>query len=92
MPRRGCSEDTLKLYIDGTLAQTLFTTSSISYSGLGSNTLLGKHGNGNTNYDFNGTIDDARVYNHAMNAEEVRNLKRTNQPRGVRVIKWVELP
>jgi hypothetical protein len=37
-----------------------------------------------------GTIDDVRLYNYALTPGEVLNLKRVNQPHGVRVIKWVE--
>ena len=39
--------NTFKLYIDGVLAASATNTSSISYSGLGANTLIGRHGNGN---------------------------------------------
>jgi hypothetical protein len=37
-----------------------------------------------------GRIDDVRLYNYALTADEVLNLKRINQPRGIKVIKWVE--
>jgi hypothetical protein len=65
------NNDSFKLYIDGALAATTSTTSSISYSGLGSNTVIGRHGNASTSYDFTGTIDDVRVYNYALSAAEV---------------------
>ena len=38
--------DTLKLYVDGVLAATTTTTSSVSWSGLGTNTVIGRNGNG----------------------------------------------
>jgi hypothetical protein len=66
--------DTFYLYIDGVLAASASNTNSISYSGLGANTLIGCHGNGNTNYDFTGAIDDVRVYNYALSATEVAKL------------------
>lgn len=37
-----------------------------------------------------GKIDDVRLYNYALTAEEIFNLRRIDQPRGMRVIKWVE--
>jgi hypothetical protein len=63
--------DNLKLYVDGVQVASTSTTNSISYSGLGSNTVIGRHGNGNTTYDFTGMIDDVRVYNYALSAMEV---------------------
>jgi hypothetical protein len=37
-----------------------------------------------------GKIDDVRLYNYALTAAEIFNLGRINQPRGIRIIKWVE--
>jgi hypothetical protein len=37
-----------------------------------------------------GKIDDVRLYNYALTAAEAFNLRRINQPRGMRIIKWVE--
>lgn len=63
--------NSLRLYIDGQLAATASTNSSISYSGQGSNTVIGRHGNGATNRDFTGIIDDVRVYNYALSAADI---------------------
>jgi uncharacterized repeat protein (TIGR01451 family) len=57
-----------KLYADGTQIASSTYTGSISYSGLGTNTYIGKHGNGGTNMDFDGTIDEVRVSNTARSA------------------------
>lgn len=57
-----------KLYIDGTLAGTTSYTSTISYTSLGSNTIIGKHGNGGTGYTFDGAIDEVRVSNAVRSA------------------------
>jgi Concanavalin A-like lectin/glucanases superfamily len=65
------TNNSLKLYVDGALATTTSTAASISYSGLGANTVIGRHGNASTNYDFTGTIDDVRVYGYALSAAEV---------------------
>ena len=48
--RRGVRRphNTFKLYIDGVLAATTSTTASISYAGLGTNTVIGRHGNAGT--------------------------------------------
>ena len=61
------------LYLDGAAVATLSTTDSISYT-LGSDTYIGKHANGNTNYYFAGKIDDARIYNRTLSASEVATL------------------
>src|SRR4029079_3254420 len=66
--------DKLMLYIDGVLAATMTTTSSISWSGLGTTTVIGQHGNGATTSDFTGTIDDVRVYSYAISASEVAQM------------------
>ena len=57
-----------KLYVDGTqIATSSFTTTPVYTSG-GTNTFIGKHGNGNVNMDFDGTIDEARVSNASRSA------------------------
>ncbi|HMS83318.1 MAG TPA: DUF4347 domain-containing protein, partial [Nitrospira sp.] len=61
------------VYLDGTAIGTATITASINYT-LNPNSFIGKHGNGNTTFDFNGTIDDARVYNRALSAAEVATL------------------
>lgn len=68
------SGDTLKLYVDGAQVASTSTTSNISYSGGGSNTVIGRHGNGSTSYDFTGTIDDVRVYNYALSNADIVEL------------------
>ncbi len=67
------TNNTVTVYIDGTAMATAATTSSISYT-LGANSFIGKHGNGETTFDFNGKIDDARVYNRALSATEIASL------------------
>jgi hypothetical protein len=66
--------DSLKLWIDGVNVATTSTTSSITWSGLGTKTRVGSHGNANTLYDLTGAVDDARVYNRALNAAEIADL------------------
>jgi hypothetical protein len=50
-----------KIYVDGQERASSTDTESISYSGQGANTLIGRHGNGNANMDFDGRIDEVRV-------------------------------
>jgi hypothetical protein len=63
--------NSFKLYVDGVLVTTTSTTSSVSWSGLGTTTRVGTHGNTNTNLDMDGMIDDVRVYNYALTQAEV---------------------
>ena len=66
--------NTFKLYIDGKLAATTSTTATISYAGLGANTVIGRHGNVDTTRDFTGPIDDVRVYSYVISAQDVARL------------------
>lgn len=66
--------NTLKLYVDGELAVTTSTTASVSWAGLGANTVIGRHGNSTTTSDFTGTIDDVRVYSYALSTTEIARM------------------
>jgi Concanavalin A-like lectin/glucanases superfamily len=66
--------NTLKLYVDGELAASTTTTASISYSGLGSKTVVGRDGDSGTTRDFIGQIDDVHVYSYALSPTEVSRL------------------
>ncbi|MDZ4810982.1 MAG: DUF2341 domain-containing protein, partial [Bacteroidota bacterium] len=57
-----------KLYIDGIVEGTNSFSQTPLYTGLGSNTIIGKHGDGNTNMDFDGSIDEVRVASSARSA------------------------
>lgn len=84
--------NTFKLYINGAEAASVATTASIVYTGLGSNTILGRHGNGLSNSDFTGRIDDARVYSRALCPSEILQLYDSGNGglQGVRIMQWVE--
>lgn len=62
------------LYIDGMQVANESITTTISCSGLGTNTWIGHHGNGDSAMDFNGSLDEVRVYNRALTASEVSKL------------------
>ena len=66
--------DTLTIYVDGQEVASSTITNSIVYSGLGSDTLIGVHGNGDASWNFTGSIDDARVYSYALTAKEIAEL------------------
>jgi hypothetical protein len=81
----------MKFYVNGVEAASLATTASIVWTGLGGNTVLGSHANGVTSVDFNGKIDDARVYTRALCPDQVLELYNGGNPPGVRVLQWVEV-
>jgi len=64
---------TQAVYIDGVAVVSTAYTTSIAYS-QGTNSFIGKHGNGGTTYDFNGKIDEARIYNRALTGAEIAAL------------------
>ncbi|MEM6471421.1 MAG: LamG-like jellyroll fold domain-containing protein, partial [Planctomycetota bacterium] len=68
-----------RFYVDGELVAEGSETDNISYD-FGSTTTIGAHGTGNANYDFNGSIDDARVYSRALSAEEIAALAADQSP------------
>jgi len=50
-----------KIYVDGQEIASNTYTESISYSGQGVNTFIGRHGNTKENMDFDGIIDEVRI-------------------------------
>jgi len=65
------------LYLDG-VAQTCRTPSNsqyatldVKYTGRGADFWVGRNGNGGTTFDFQGNVDDLRVYNRVLTATEV---------------------
>jgi Concanavalin A-like lectin/glucanases superfamily/Domain of unknown function (DUF2341) len=60
------------LYIDGVLCGVQTNAGPISYAGLGTNTLIGKHGDGKNVYGFTGRIDEVRVCNEMRSADWVK--------------------
>ncbi len=63
-----------QIYIDGVLDTQTTNNTSIVYTGLTQNTKIGEHGNGSSNYNFNGKIDDLRVYTRALSETEIADL------------------
>jgi hypothetical protein len=79
-----------RLYVDGVQRANLSTTASINYA-IGTNTAIGRHGNGGTIWDFNGQIDEVRIYNRPLCPAEIQRLSNGGGPVGVKIIKWVEI-
>lgn len=63
-----------KLYVDGLDSATTTHSGVIKCNVFGSNTTVGRHGYGSANLDFNGVIDDVRIYDGIMSATEVSDL------------------
>ena len=64
--------NTQRLYIDGMIAATTNYSESINYSGLHPWTTIGAHGPLiNSSLDFEGRIDDVRIYSRALSPNEV---------------------
>jgi len=61
------------LYMNGVNIASANNAAAISYSGLGSNTFLGRHGQNPGNF-LNGSLDEVRVYNRALTTAEVKQL------------------
>lgn len=49
------------LYVDGAAVASDTVANAISYSGVGSNTFIASHANGDSNYPFTGLIDEVRI-------------------------------
>ena len=60
------------LYIDGSLCCVTDSTIPIIYTGIGTDTYMGKHGNGKTAFNFTGKIDEVRVDKTVRSADWIR--------------------
>ncbi|HAJ79159.1 MAG TPA: hypothetical protein DCO75_05255 [Fibrobacteres bacterium] len=60
------------LYIDGEKAAEATNSNPINYSGLGTDTYIGIHGNGKSFFNFIGMLDEVRVNNKPVNQDWIR--------------------
>jgi hypothetical protein len=67
----------LEVCVDGVLRGRNPTLSPIVYS-LGSNLYIGKHGDRKTDFYFEGTVDDVKIYNRSLSEMEIRALSAGN--------------
>ncbi len=77
-----------RLYVDGVAAASTTYTNAISYAGLGSNTTIGCHGDGNADFDLNGIIDDVRVYKAALTQPGILSVMAGGEPAGGNLAGW----
>ncbi len=67
------SASQIQIFVDGVSKAAYSTSDTIPYT-LGTNLYFGKHGNGSASYNFNGVIDEVRIYNIALSATDVQNI------------------
>ncbi|MGE5670150.1 MAG: DUF2341 domain-containing protein, partial [Fibrobacterota bacterium] len=80
------------LFIDGSVVYRITDAStSLNYSGVGKNTIIGKHGNGKIEFGFNGCIDEVRVFKKALTPDYVR-LCYMSQKSDNNFVHFVKLP
>lgn len=63
---------TQKLFLDGALSAVTSDSGSIHYTGLGTDTYIGTHGNKKHNFYFAGRIDEARVNNMPVSSDYIK--------------------
>jgi hypothetical protein len=61
-----------KLYIDGALSASTGSKIPIMYTGFGTATYIGTHGNGRAGFNFNGLIDEVRICSVVHSPEWVK--------------------
>ncbi len=71
------ANDTQSLYLDGELIAQANYADPIVYD-QGADTTIGKHGNGSNLFDFDGVIDDVRIYTRVLSADEILSLSLDN--------------
>ncbi len=70
---RDVPNDTLYLYVDGRLVNSANDQNSSSVAN-NDNITIGNGGASGTQYDFNGQIDDAKIFNYALTAKQVQTV------------------
>jgi hypothetical protein len=69
----------MNLYLDGNLLPTVLASpqhslKDVYYPTRGQDFWVGKHGETSTDFDFQGNIDEVRVYNRVLSAAEIQAL------------------
>jgi hypothetical protein len=57
------------VFIDGKNYNRSTAVSAINFSGVGTNTFIGRHGNGSNSFNFIGKVDEARVNKNVLTAD-----------------------
>jgi hypothetical protein len=81
--------DGIKIYLDGAekTCPTTGTGGDIVYNG-GNDFFVGRHGNGQTTWEFEGNIDEVRVYRRALGQDEITELARRSTSTNTAVLHW----
>lgn len=82
--------NTATFYIDGIEVASAATNVTIPYVGAGTKTVIGRHGNNGSSWNFSGKIDDVRIYSRALCPTEILSLA-SGGFGGVKITKWVEI-
>jgi hypothetical protein len=70
----------MKLYVDGALVRSEpAMTRNVLYD-QGLDLFVGRDGNGSAAWDFDGNIDDVRIYDMALSADDIATLVHGNRP------------
>jgi hypothetical protein len=67
-----CDNHKQSLYIDGALSAVAAGVDSINYTGVGTNTFIGIHGNAKKVYNFIGVIDEVRIRSSIVTEDRVK--------------------
>lgn len=62
------------LYVNGSSVATNTTSAALSWSANGTDTFIGRHGNGEITWDMNGEISEIGVWNSALTAADAATL------------------
>jgi hypothetical protein len=63
----------MRIYFDGAQVASNPDGTSIVYP-LGTDFFVGRHGNGDAGFDYDGNIDDVRIYDRALSDSEILQL------------------
>jgi len=67
------TNSSMTLYVDGVAVENSTSSGPIEYAAF-PNTYIGRSGDGITGFDFDGRIDEARIHNRALSAQEIAAL------------------
>ena len=74
---RNASADTVSIYIDGKLANSLTDTTTASCAN-NDDVSIGNGGTSYTAFDFNGQVDDVRIYRYPLTPQQIKTVMNDN--------------
>lgn len=83
------SGESLLLYIDGELDKLSYDSGALK--GTLNNVDFLRLGIGAKSRDWDGLMDDFRIYNRALCGDEIKRIHGGGEPPGVRILEWVEI-